>query len=942
MRTRPLMDTRLHIRTFGGLHIDGAPLPQKAAALLVYLARTRQRESREVLAELLWTDQPPERAASSLRVVLSQLRVALPDLLLTDRQTVEINPEYPLTLDASILDDIARDAEREWNAARTLSDVLLQQVEDAVGLYTGDFLFGFTAPNADAFEDWLGIERQALHTRAIQAVTYLVTEYERRAEPTKATHWAKRWVQLDDLNEEAHRALMRLLASAGERSAALEQFEVCRRTLRDQLEIEPASETLRLRDRIRTGEFAPSAKTAPPHNLTRQPTPFIGRDAELLKIRELLADPACQLLTILGAGGMGKTRLALRAAEEQIGQFTHGVYVVSLTALDDARLLPQLISEALKLPFPGSADLFDQLTFYLSDKHMLLVLDNFEHLLDGALLLARILEAAPGVKLLVTSQERLNLREEWLFPLEGMPYPAASLDLSVADLETYPATRLLVQHIRRINPAFAASENIQAIVRLCRLVEGMPLALELAATWTRVSSLDEIAAQVATNFELLSSPARNIPERQRSILATFERAWQTLTPDEQNVFMRLSVFRDAFDLEAAQAVAGASVPTLLQLVEKSLIRRSDTRQFDYHELVRRYAETKLNDSAESEQTRHLHLFHILDLVLACVKKLSSSERVEGMRRLIDILDDVRAALEWSLTCADNPDYALRLATAMFGFWQARGDFTEAGQWLERAIRQRGVENHPESLVKALHAQTGNLWWVGRYDEALASLTRSQDILRQLDRHPGANSLRGMGILQLARGDWQAAQTALEQSIPLLRETNDAWNLLIAVIGLAQIAPNDSLAALELAALASWTPDAPPIGNLYTALNERALPEQVYLFGVGNAVSAVKWDAGKRVMAQAFLKLGRVALERGLLERAEAFHKDALTLYCLSDEHYSIGACLAGMADFAENESFAAALRTAARELQDGLQNFRKRGIVEVINRALVTKIAPRQ
>ncbi len=304
------------------------------------------------------------------------------------------------------------------------------------------------------------------------------------------------------------------------------------------------------------------------NNLPPQPTPFVGREKELAEIAALLADPNCRLLTLVGPGGIGKTRLALQAAEGQLPRFVDGITFVPLAPIGSPDLLPSAIAGALEVFFFGSEEPRIQIVRYLQEKQILLVMDNFEHLLDGVGLVSEVLQTTAGVKILATSRERLNLQEEWVFALDGLSYPTESTTDSP---ETYGAVRLFVQRASQVKTHFSFADNTQAVLSICQQVEGMPLGLELAASWLRAMSCQQIVDQMTHDLDFLTTPLRNIPERHRNLRTVFTQSWNLLSSDEQAILMKLSVFRGGFDLDAAKKVAG-HLRALAGLADKSLIR----------------------------------------------------------------------------------------------------------------------------------------------------------------------------------------------------------------------------------------------------------------------------------------------------------------------------------------------------------------------------------
>lgn len=348
-----------------------------------------------------------------------------------------------------------------------------------------------------------------------------------------------------------------------------------------------------------------SSRTNIPHNLPKQPTAFVGRAQELADLKHLMQGDN-RLITILGSGGMGKTRLALQLAEQGLRDFPDGVYFVPLASLQNEDFIIPAIAEQLQFTF-SSDDTLADLQRYLQTKHMLLVLDNFEHVMAGADLIAELLAAAPELTVLVTSRERLRLRGEQSYEINGMILPREIHEMPDL-LAEFPATKLFLQSARRVLPDFELrQDNVHSVARIIRLVQGLPLGIELAAAWVDALSLEEIVEEIERSADFLETDLRDVPERHRSIRALFESTWSLLTEQEKEVFMRLSVFRDGFEREAAQEVTGASLRTLTHLVNKSLLRRDPNGRYFAHVLLRQYAQERLHqDSALKMETYKAH------------------------------------------------------------------------------------------------------------------------------------------------------------------------------------------------------------------------------------------------------------------------------------------------------------------------------------------------
>ncbi len=477
---------------------------------------------------------------------------------------------------------------------------------------------------------------------------------------------------------------------------------------------------------ILSGQSTPSARTPTPlvsnnaptitptptrsaNNLPTQTTPFIGRESELAELKTLLNDPGVRMVTILGPGGMGKTRLALEAAAQT--DFLHGAHFVALAACDTKEQIMNALAEAVKFQFARGTDTpGEQLTEFLREKTMLLVMDNFEHLLMGAGMVETFLENAPGVKLLVTSRERLNIQAETVFRIEGLDIPDP---FNVEAAAERSAVKLFLLGARRADPGFKLeTENLPNIARICSQVQGLPLGILLAASWVGMLSLKEIGDEIEKSLDFLESEQRDLPTRQRSMRAVFDYSWNLLTPEEQNVFKALAVFRGGFSRESAQEVTGASLRTLMALVNKSLLRRNPSGRYEVHELLRQYAATKLGEEAEeSERIHAAHTQHFLNYLSWDKKKMLMKENGNGgkekhsskmLRHMTQELDNVLAAWNWAV---DHHQYEqLEKVLENFWFFCFITDRSIDGEQAFRHARDTFKMDKPTGLRGALYGQ----------------------------------------------------------------------------------------------------------------------------------------------------------------------------------------------------------------------------------------------
>ncbi|MCB0211875.1 MAG: tetratricopeptide repeat protein [Anaerolineae bacterium] len=741
---------------------------QKTLALLGYLAAEQRPVSRTYLADLLWADMTATKRRDELRRALHNLAVLMPNCFRGDRRIVQFEVSTVCQVDLLT-----------FGALQAQADIAA--LTAAVALYRGDFMEDIYLHDCPDFEMWLLAERELWRQKITQVLQNLITYHTHRGDYKSALNFTNRLLSFEPWHEEAHCHQMLLLARTGQRSAALAQYEICCRILAEMLNVEPAIETQRLYERIK------ASRMSLPHNLPPAPTPFIGREAELAQLKGHLANPDCRLLTVGGLGGIGKSRLALAAAALMAADtarfFLHGVWFISLVGIASADLLVSTIANALNISFNGRTPAETQLIDYLREKEILLLLDNYEHLLPQTGLLRRILAQAPEVKFLVTSRQRLLLREEWLFELAGLAYPAEDeVGGDIERLRVFSAVRLFESNARHVRRHFSLAEAQEDATQICRLVGGMPLALELAAGRLGTLTCAEVVQEIERSLDILAGEWSNVPARHRSLRAMFEASWAALTPSERKVMQRCSVFRDGFERAAGLEITGATGPLLAALVDKSLLHFSPSGRYELHELLRQYAAEKLADFPDDlEATQARHSRYYTTFLARREQPIKGPRQLEILAEIRAEMGNVRVAWQWAVQTGNLEAIGQALETLIF-FFEFQGWYLEWQKLFEQTLPELDwlVKTEPQQgrLMGRL------LMWSSYLMGRLGYVEKWQMLAQQsfeLLHHYGPECDEGMALLGLSyplvlKGEFAEARRCSSEALLLFQRGDDLWRL----------------------------------------------------------------------------------------------------------------------------------------------------------------------
>ena len=849
-------------------------------ALLVYLAvEAPNMHRRDALASLLWPDQPRENARHSLRQALTTLRRVLKEpsggasFVVSEGDSVGFRAGGDARTDIAeftgLLDACAAHAHRQLETCVPCA----HRQEQAIRLYQGELCAGASFGDSEELESWLHVHRERLHRRAMGAFTTLVAHHEANGRLDEARRIVERQLELDPWRESAHRALMRLLYHLNERAAALQQYEKCVQLLEEELGLEPEPETVELYEQIRAGPAAgPGAAIAARKAAPDEPlTPLIGRDEDIARIADLVTQAECRLLTLTGPGGIGKTRLALRVAAEVNESFAQGACVVALAPVRSVDLLAPTIAEALGASHQGRGDPIHHLVNLLRERQKLLVLDSMEHLLDGSAMIAGLLARAPELRILATSRERLGLQAEWVYPVGGLAVPADDADAP----EEAASVRLFLEGLRRVRPHIPVRDDERPTIgAICRLVEGMPLAIELAAAWASTLTIPDIEREIEQSIDFLEIPLRDVPARHRSMRAVFDQSWELLAPEEQSVFQRLSMFRGGFSREAAEYVAGSTLPLLSALVNKSFLRPEPHGRYSVHDLLRQYAERQLaHHQREELRARDRYSRYFLSYIADREAALTGRDQKEALAEITAEIANIRHA--WRI--AIDMQMKEPINHAVHGLWlfyvlrgwmregeAAFGDvvtaFSPAGD-----DGQHGLRIDP-LLAKALTRQGGFASGLGNYGPAAERIRQGIAMLRALDdRREVALGLNFLAAANHMLGNETEEESLLAESLTLFRQVEDPWG--------------EAYVLSDIAMLAHAHGDAEQADAF--SQESRRLLRQI------NDV---------RGLAFAAQYLGMLALDRGDRDAARRFHEEALALRRESEDQWGIATSLAHLGE----------------------------------------------
>ncbi len=761
---------------------------KKAMAIAAYLCVQRESHSRSRLASMFWPDLEESKSKAALRQNIALLKKsALGNFFQIDNQSMQFLAGDSVAIDVVDFQNSMIDFESRYKDQDISCDQsAIALLEKALTLYSSDFLTGFMLGDTLDFDDWQFFQAEKYNKMAQFMMRTLMQIYRQNDNLDKAIRLGHKWLAIAPLEEKAYRTLMVLFYLSGQRNEALHYYKKCEHVLRQELDIKPAKDTIQLYQDIRCGQVQTQidsiikSKTVEKRtsklDIPKPVSPFYGRKKEMNVIYEQLENPDCRLLTILGSGGIGKTRLALEIARTVESLYLDGIFFLSMLEIHSQKMIYHALAYIIDYDFDSSTDLARQLSAYLRNKKVLLILDDFEHLAEQCTVLDEILKFSSALTIIVTSRVRLRLHDEWCIDLRGFILPQPSPE---KELLQNAAVQLFLHAGKKVKNDFAVTEdNSHYIIEICNLLDGIPLAIELAGSLLRILSCQEIFNEIKHDITILQSNYNDIPERHRSIQAIYDYSFNLLSEKEQTIFMQCAVFSSGMQRQAIEYVCKAGMKDLIQLVDKSLVLCHDCGRYQIHELIKQYSIDKLKNNAllyEETKTKHMKYYFcflrsVLKDEMAEIPELMSQSLHKERKNILD-------AWEWAVE-KKKFSFIKENIKPLFNFFNYKGLFEEGKTTFEKTMNcLLPASNSPDISDDELR---GRLFFyiglfqehLGRFNESVVNFYSSQEYFIKAAKFEEAIIAgKKLAFTLLDVGEVDKAESVIRETLTLSEQHN---------------------------------------------------------------------------------------------------------------------------------------------------------------------------
>lgn len=742
----------LNVLGYPQVYIDGMLVEKfmsnKVLLLLCYLALNPSAHSREKLAGLFWGDMPERKAKSNLRQALHDISKRVGEYLIVTRQTVNFDTSRPYKVDALQLEELSQQAD------------VVGDISFNYEMYSGAFLDGFHIDDIEYLADWIRITRERYRLKYLDILQYLSITLTRQRLLPEAQQALHELLQIEPLHEESHRHLMLNLARQGNYILSLKHYETFKTLLAEELGVLPMPQTEILVQKIH------QAQQSTRYNVKRPTTDFFGRKQELDSLQGLLLDPNIRLVTVIGIGGIGKTRLAEQLGIKLGHWFINGIAFIPLETVKTPEQFLNTLSDYFQLTQVDSSLRLEQIINHLKNLELVLILDNFEHLKDCVPIVEQLI-IQTAIQCLITSRERLNLRLEHILELDG-------LQTSQTQLDENDAYQLFISRAKQIHPNFY-TDDTESILHICRFVQGMPLAIEMTAGWVDTLSVQELVSLIQTNFDMLYSTHHDIPERHQSIRHVLNQSWSRLTPSLQTTLINLTVFQNGFSYEAAKYTTSITLADLQTLSGRAWFKLKSDQRYTFHPLIYQYLQGKIIElNAQLFAIMKKHATYYCDFIYQQSEQVHSSVFVpEALANIQVEFDNIQLAWKWAIQhhLQDSISLALDGYTALnrliCRFDDTIEDLEKIRDWLE--------QHDPSSLLLArIYGRLGSIYYFHHeYNtQAKSAFEKSLELASQAqDKNEIGLALNGLGICNL-EDDIKLAEQLLCDGISVLGEVGN--------------------------------------------------------------------------------------------------------------------------------------------------------------------------